>query len=126
MTPTKIFISISVISIAILIYILNFHAPAELGAFGVLIVFLLLYVIFTAVSTLGIQQARLAIHRSKNIRGNEADITYRVSYYYASVLALAPLLLLSLRSVGRLNLTSLVLVSILIGIISLYVSRQIK
>lgn len=126
MTPTKIFTSISAFSIVALVYILNFHAPAELGAFGVLIVFLLLYVMFTALSTLAIQQARLAIHRSRNLRGSEGDVSYRVSYYYASVVALAPLLFLSLRSVGRLNLISFVLVLILIGVVSLYVSRQIK
>ena len=125
MTPTKIFTFISFISSVVLIFILNFYTPAETGAFGILIVFLLLYIIFTSLLSIAIQKVRIAIRRSKNLKLDE-DLLYRHSYYYAAVLSVAPLFLLSLGSVGRLNPTSYALVFVLVGILSLYISRQVR
>ena len=124
MTTSKLFLFAATGSVLVLAYLITFYAPVDIGAFGILAVFLLMYVFFTSLSTLILQQARMAISKSRNLRGD--SVSYRISYYYASVIALAPLLMLSLMSVGRMSLTSFLMVLSLVGIVSLYISRQIR
>ena len=108
-------------------YILTSTAPTDAGATGVLAVFLLSYIVSVVVLTFFIFVAHRIITRLfySDRTGRVADdVTLRRSYYFASILALGPLILVSLRSVGRVGVVELMLVLFLLAIGLLYVSRQ--
>lgn len=108
-------------------YMLFFSSPVEAGAIGILSVFLLSYVLLVVVLTFFIFTAHRIIIRlfySDRAEHITDKVTFRRSYYFASILALGPILLVSLRSVGQVGVTELLLVCTLLVIGCLYVSRQ--
>lgn len=118
---------IGVMSMGLLVYILLATTPAEAGAIGVLAVFLLFYIVSVVVLTFFIVGIQYVI--GKLVYGDTpASEKYRKGvrrpYYFASVLALGPVMLVSLRSVGSIGVTEVFLVAILMAIGYLYVSRQ--
>lgn len=123
----KILLVIGLIASIALSYILTVTSPVEAGATGILAVFLLSYILSVIVLTFFIFAThRLVVKllysdRTGHIAG---DVTFRRSYYFASILALGPIILISLRSVGKAGVAELLLVGALLVIGCLYVSRQ--
>lgn len=118
---------VGIIATCVLGYMLTATAPAEVGATGILAVFLLSYILSVVVLTFFIFIThRLVVKLLYSDRtGHIArDVTFRRSYYFASILALGPIILISLRSVGKAGLVELLLVCALLIIGCLYVSRQ--
>lgn len=110
-----------------LLYLLQTTTPTEAGAMGVLAVFLLLYI--TLVSLLAFflfytYKIIVKLFFADIERRIAARFTFKKSYYYASILALGPVMLISLRSVGKAGLVELFLVAILLIVGCVYVSRQ--
>lgn len=108
-------------------YVLTSTAPAQAGAVAVLAVFLLSYIVSVVVLTFFIFLSHQLLRRLlySDRTGYASDrVSMRKSYYYASIVALAPVLLVGLRSVGRGGALELALVLILLAIGCLYVSRQ--
>lgn len=112
---------------AILLYMVNATTPSETGAMGVLTVFLVLYIVSAVLLTFFIYWTNRII-----VRVFFADSSARYldrfslkrSYYYGSILALGPVMLISLQSVGKGGIGAFVLVGLLLVIGLVYVSRQ--
>lgn len=112
---------------AVLSYLLISMSPSEAGAVGILAVFLLSYVVSVSVLTFFIfscHRLLLKLLYSDRTGHVAKEVGFRKSYYYASILALGPVLLVSLRSVGQVGLAEFLLVLALLAIGCLYVSRQ--
>lgn len=110
-----------------LVYVLQTSTPTEAGAVGVLTVFLLLYV--TLVSSLAFfmyfaYKVILKLFFGDLERRTTSGFGLKKSYYYASILALGPVMLISLHSVGKGGVMELFLVVALLALGCVYVSRQ--
>jgi nitrogen fixation/metabolism regulation signal transduction histidine kinase len=123
----KILIGIGITAAVALSYMLVSTPPVEAGASGVLIVFLLSYILSVVVlAFLIFLSHRFVLRLLYSDRTGKAGQQFglRKSYYYASILALGPVILISLRSVGQDGIVQLALVLILLAAGCLYISRQ--
>lgn len=109
------------------VYLMQTTTPTEAGAIGVLAVFLLLYVALVSLLAFFLFYMYMIIVKlffADIERRVKSEFTLKRSYYFASVLALGPVLLISLRSVGRVGVLELSLVAVLMIVGCVYVSRQ--
>jgi hypothetical protein len=124
----KILAVIGILACAGLIYILNTTTPSTTGAFGVLVVFFLSYIVLVALLAFGIfwtyKLIKKVFYGEVDAVYNPEEFSFKQSYYYGSVLALGPVLLVSLKSVGKAGLIEVLLVVFLMTLGCLYVSRQ--
>jgi len=115
-------------SICFLIILLNISTPATAGPFGILVIFLLTYFsLIGLMAYLLYGVSRIIAHFSTVLitrRPFEA-LTLKRSYYYASVAAAAPIMLIGLQSVGNVGIYEFLLVSIFIVIGCLYISKRV-
>lgn len=108
---------------------LMFHAttPSIAGPLGVLLVFVLLYVLVLGVLTFLLFGAnRLFIKIVKLISPEKAHqpMTFLRSYYFSSVLALAPVILVSMQSVGGASVYDIVLVLLFVVVACFYIAKR--
>ena len=96
---------VSLISVAVLLVLLNFTTPTSLGPVGVLLFFVLVYLVMFGVAT-----GAVAIFRK--ILGKKGEMGRR-DYGCAVVIAFAPILLLVSQSLGTLNLLTVIIVALL-------------
>ncbi len=91
----------SLMATVIILVMLNFTTPTELGPWGILLFFVLFYVVMYGVAMLVLKMFRKALGK----KGFS-----RKSYLYTAVLAFAPIMLLLAQSLGSLTWFTLVLV----------------
>ncbi len=113
----------------ILLGVLNYADPVSAGPGGILLVFVIIYLIIaSALFTVlhwGVRFAsRQIVKRNKRVTARSYHIGVRKAYYIASAVAFAPVLLLALNSVRQLNLTDVLLVVVLIGLAIFYLVKR--
>ena len=84
-------------------------SPSTIHPIGILIVFILFYVLALGLLTFLVRMIGLLL-RILPYKNNHVAITLQQSYYYASVLALAPVMLVGMRSIGYTRVYDLVLI----------------
>ena len=92
---------ISLMSVAVLLVLLNFTTPTTLGPVGVLLFFILVFVIL-----LGVATGVVGIFRK--ILGKKGGMTGK-DYQCAAVIAFAPIMLLLAQSLGNLSVLTVIL-----------------
>ena len=110
-----------------LLVILNITTPPQAGAIGVLTVFLLSYVVSVVVLAFFlfyVYKVVVKLFYSDRAQSIGRTFGFKRAYYYSSILALGPVMLVSLRSVGRVGPLELFLVILLLLLGCFYVSRQ--
>lgn len=109
-----------------LIYILNTIPPARAGAAGVLGVYVLLYGTLVATMTFAVYYGALLVGYMIGADTSRPahQPSFKKAYYYASVVALGPIVCISLKSVGKLDALGIVLTLVLLIVGCIYVSRQ--
>lgn len=120
-------LAITIASAAMLGILLFTTTPASTGPLGILAFFVFMYLsvlgvltfLFRGVSLLASKAPWL---RSKRLRLNE--LTLRRSYYYASVIALAPVMIVAMQSVGEIGPYQILLVLFFIIIAWVYVTNR--
>lgn len=125
----KILLVVGLVASIALGYILTNLSPSTAGAIGVLAVFLLSYTILVVVLTFLFYLMHKVIVRllySDRVQHTSDTLSLRRAYYYSSILALGPVILVSFRSVGTVGLGEVGLVMALLIIGCLYVSRQTR
>lgn len=118
---------LGIVSFIGLIYVVNTTTPSNGGAMTVLSVFVLSYVALVSALTFFIFWTNFLIRKvfySEQAERYKKSISFRHSYYYASVFAMAPVILISLKSVGKSGLIEWVLVAFFLILGCVYVSRQ--
>jgi hypothetical protein len=125
----KIFISsITLVSLCSLFALLNIFTPASAGPFGILVIFIFVYLSSFGLMTFFLYWAsRLILQISTLIApGRPAKVlSMRRSYFFASILSAAPVMLIGLKSVGAAGLYGYLLIAIFIAIGCLYISKRI-
>lgn len=119
----------TLVSLCLLIVLLNLTAPTTVGPFGILAVF-----IFSYLSSLGVMtyllygSSWLIAHLSSafTVRKPLTTMSFRNAYYYSTVVALAPVMLIGLRSVGSIGVYEVVLVAIFTAVGCVYITKRIR
>lgn len=123
----KVIITIGLVAAGLLLILVTTTTPSSVGAAGILLVFVLSYiVILSGVSCFIWAASRLWLRfggRLQRKRQGQA-VEFRKAYYYASVVALAPVILLSLQSVGGAGIYEIGLVTLLVFLGCIYISKR--
>ena len=118
----KALILLSLLSFLLIITMMFSFSPSDVGVIGVFAFFILCYVLFLGLAVFGcrlffILRAKLDKKKSGNLK--------KKSYYYGSVIALAPILILVGRSFGNISILEIGLVLVVEAMLCFLVSRNI-
>lgn len=125
----KIIAIITIISAIILAFLLNATAPATAGPFGILTLFLCAYLLSLGVVTYLIYGlSRFVTHLSIlfTVKRPLTALSFRRAYYYSTVIAAAPVMLIGLQSVGAVSIYEFLLVLLFVVIGCLYITKRIR
>jgi hypothetical protein len=114
-------------SVALLAIICQYSTPATIGPMGILVVFILMYVAALCVLTFLIYGLNILIVKitSTMIMGRPVQrLSLRRAYYFASVIALAPVMVIGMQSVGSVGLYELLLVVFFLVIACVYIAKR--
>ena len=106
---------LSLVLVILLLVMMNFTTPMEVGPLGVLLFFTTIYVIIFGV-TGAVVRVLYGINRKK---------MNRKGYFYAAVVAFAPIMLLLVRAFGSLSIWTGVLVGIFVGVMCFLVKKMV-
>ena len=113
----KFLASVSLLAAIFLLVMVNLTTPQSVGPFGVLVFFVMLYVVCLGVSV-GLVKLIFWV-RSKE-RGGSKKV-----YYYGSVLAFAPVIMVAMGSFGGVGVLEVVLVALLVFVGCFIVSKRL-
>lgn len=116
------------VAAGLLLILVTTTTPAEAGAMGILAMFLLSYVTILCMMTFLIFGVALMFYRAgRELRffRKKHQISLKKSYYYSSVVSLAPVIIVSLQSVGGVGIYELSLVALFIFLGCIYVARRV-
>jgi hypothetical protein len=121
-------IALSVVAaiVALAIFLLSTQ-PASVGPVGILFVFILMYVSVLGVLTFlifGISRLVVKMSSPFTVKKPLQRLTIRRSYYFSSVVALAPVMLIGMQSVGEVGIYDFLLVVIFVVIACIYISKR--
>src|SRR5690554_2646952 len=94
---------IGLVATGLLLILITTTPPADAGAMGILVVFLLSYVVLVCGLTFIVWSLAKIVNRIGKRIGvlrSTYIVDLKKSYYYSSVLALGPIIVVSLQSVG--------------------------
>lgn len=112
--PRRLIPVLSLLSAVILLVILNFTTPADIGPLGVLVFFVAVFLMFYGVAfTLVKMFTRLSGHK-----------TGRKTYIYAAIFAFGPLMLLLAESLGSVNILTFALTALFIILACFLVNKR--
>lgn len=111
--PSKVLLFASFLLAIFLIAIMNFTTPMGVGTLGVLVFFTIIYFMFATLATVACR----GFFMMKASKASEKNEVYRKSRKYASILALAPLMLLIAQSFGHLRILEGVIVLVITGVL---------
>lgn len=119
---------IGIIASLLLGIIVQQFNPTTAGPVGILAFFGLLYVIFLAIMTFAIFGASRVVSqfsRFLSLRQPILPISFLKAYYFATVVAFLPVMLLGVQSVGGLGVYDIILIALFGCISSFYVAKKI-
>jgi len=112
--------SLPIISFVGLVVLLNRTNPLDVGPAGILLVFGLAYVFISSALYLVLTLVMILLAYFVTITATSR----RKLYYLSSIIALAPVFLLALNSIGQLEVKDFVLVLFLVGFACFYVVKR--
>lgn len=118
---------IGLVATRLLLILITTTPPADAGAMGILVVFLLSYVVLVCGLTFIVWSLAKIVNRIGKRIGvlrSTYIVDLKKSYYYSSVLALGPIIVVSLQSVGGVGIYEVCLVLLFVFLGCLYVSRR--
>lgn len=121
----RIAIIIGCIAAGIVLLLLNFTTPSGIGPFGVLLFLAAVYVTLVSVLYVGLSAFWATLRTIFRIQApSKNQVSHIKLYYFSSVLALAPVILLGIQSVGGVKITDVLLVAVFEGLACLYVYKR--
>ncbi len=121
--------AVTVIGIIVLAILLNSTTPATAGPFGILVIFICAYLSSLGVVTYFLYaMSRLIAHLSVSftVKKPLTALSFRSAYYYSTILAAAPIMLIGLQSVGSIGVYGFILVLLFVVIGCLYITKRIQ
>ena len=121
--------TVSLASLVVLSLMLTFTSPATAGPFGLLVIFVTAYLTFVGVISFflfGINRLIVMVSSGMTLRKPLLKMEFRRAYYFSTVLAAAPVMLIGLQSVQSIGIYEFILVIIFEVVACLYVSKRMK
>lgn len=125
----KIIATLSLASLCVLSLMLTFTSPATAGPFGLLVIFITAYLTFVGLISFFLFGMNRLIHMVSSgitVRKPLQKMEFRRAYYFSTVLAAAPVMLIGLQSVQSIGVYEVILVLIFEVVACLYVSRRMR
>lgn len=115
-----------IVSIVLLGVMLQTTAPTTAGPLGILIVFILMYVSVLSALTFLLYGINRVIRRLSSLAPKKPaqTLTLTRSYYFSSVLALAPVIFIGMQSVGQVGVYDVLLVVLFVVIACVYIAKR--
>ncbi|MEO7905135.1 MAG: hypothetical protein ABIR91_05085 [Candidatus Saccharimonadales bacterium] len=126
MLPKVISISVGV-AIVLLAVVLQTTTPTTIGPLGILFVFILIYIVALGMLTFLLRVASrilAKVSRSLTVRRPMQELTVGRSYYFSSILALGPVMLVGMQSVGEVGIYDMLLLVVFITISCIYIAKR--
>lgn len=98
--------------------------PSLIHPIGILFVFILLYALALGVLTFFIFSISQVIAKLRKSDPTKSALTLKRAYLYASVIALAPVMIVGMASIGRAGFYEVLLVVAFEAVACFYISRQ--
>ena len=114
-------------AIMLLIVVLQTTTPATIGPLGVLFVFILMYVSVLCVLTFvlfAVSTLLARVSASMTVKRPLQPLRLGKAYYFASVIALAPVMLIGMQSVGEVSFYEVLLIILFIAISCVYIAKR--
>lgn len=121
--------TISLASLCVLAMVLTFTSPSTTGPFGLLLLFISAYLSFVGLISFflfGINRLIVMVSAGMTLRKPIRRMEFRRAYYFSTVLAAAPVMLIGLQSVQSVGIYEFILVIVFEIVACLYVSRRLK
>lgn len=115
------------VACVVLLIVLQVTTPSTIGSLGLLFVFILMYVIALSALTFLLRFANRTARKltsSLVTRRPMGELNLQRSYYYASILALGPVMLVAMQSVGVVSVYDVLLIAAFIGLACFYVAKR--
>lgn len=123
----KLILTTTIVSLCLLVALLNTTTPTTAGPFGILAIFVFAYLTSLGVVTFFLLTiSRIIAHLSVAFMARRPleSLSLKRSYYYSTIIAAAPILLIAMQSVGAGGVYEFILVVLFITIGCLYVSKR--
>ncbi len=123
----KFLVTILITSATLLVVVFVTTTPGSAGATGILGVFVLTYLFLLALLSFfmyGVSRVVVRFSRTVTARKPLQALSLKLCYYYSSVIALAPVILISMQSVGSLGIYEFGLVIFLVAVGCVYVTKR--
>lgn len=111
----KIISFIALVALILTAVILNATNPSSAGPFGILAFFVCLYVLFiclTYVVFLTSERIAARFFNFKNSRNNSRNESKYKTYYYSTVISLAPVIYVGMQSMGDVGIFEILLLGV--------------
>lgn len=118
-------VAVTVVSVLMLGVLLFTTTPSDTGPLGILGFFVFMYL--TALGVLTFLFRGLSILAIKLLpmkRNLSTTPALRTSYYYASVVALIPVMIIAIQSVGELSIYQILLIAFFVVVAWIYVTNR--
>lgn len=125
----RILATISLASLCVLSLMLTFTSPASAGPFGLLVIFISAYLTFVGLISFflfGISRLAVMLSAGMTLRKPLQAMPFKRAYYYSTVLAAAPVMLIGLQSVRSIGVYEVILVVIFEVVACLYVNKRMR
>lgn len=123
----KILLSVGTVASLSVIVILTLTNPSQAGPAGILGLFISVYVVVLVATTFGLAYVSRLVGKLPvaSQAKRRSALSIKRAYYYSSILALGPVLILGMQSVNEVGLYEISLVGLLIGLGCVYVARKL-
>ena len=108
-------------ALVVLLAFLQVTSPSTVHPLGILFVFILLYVLALGVLTFLIFAGSKVLCYFRLLR---SAIIFKRAYFYASVIALAPVILVCMRSIGEVGFYEIGLVAVFEVVACFYIAKH--
>lgn len=111
----------------LLVILLQTTTPATIGPLGILLIFVLMYVSVLCVLTFllcTLSRFVAKISSSVTVKRPWRELTLVKSYYFSSVIALGPVMLIGMQSVGEVSFYEVMLIVVFIVISCVYIAKR--
>lgn len=125
----RVIATISLASLCVLSLMLTFTSPATAGPFGLLVIFITAYLTFVGLISFflfGINRLVVMISTGMTVRKPLRPMEFKRAYYFSTVLAAAPVMLIGLQSVQSIGVYEVVLVIIFEVVACLYITKRMR
>lgn len=119
---------ITLTSLCLLTLMLVFTTPASAGPFGLLLIFISAYLTCLGLISFflyGVMRIISFISSGLTVKKPLQPLSFRRAYYYSTILAAAPVMLIGLQSVGSVGIYEFILVVVFEVIGCLYITKRI-